>query len=249
MRLLVEYVCLSLFFIIFSQSLPAQPVSPADSAILSAAVRSSGLQYQQFIGKSAPLYSGLQYVEYVSRINEGHPFLLQPDFVKGTVMYDNILYENVDLMFDLLRNRVVVKDASGLFRLTPDPEKISRFTLGDHLFVKPEADNELLSKSNFYEVLYTSNRLTLLKKENKKLDEAMNPPGVPGLKRTVLSSTDFYIKKHGVYYRLNRSRQILAVFKDRKTEIRQLMRQKDFRLKTDPDAALVRLVVYYDSLQ
>ena len=242
--------CLWFCTSVFAVTLSAQTTVSADTAILSAAVRNSVLQYEQFISAAAPLYSGPQYVDYDFQINEGHPFLLKPIFVTGSVMYDNILYENIELKYDLLRSKIVLKDVSGIFKITPDPDKVTYFTMDDHMFIKLDRDvnHVLLPSGNFYEVLYTGKDLTLLKRENKKIEESINPVGIPGLRRIVVQSNDFYIKKGNVYYSFNKKKQILIAFSDKKTEIRQYMGQKNIDLDNDRDNALTLIAAYYRSL-
>lgn len=249
MRLIRMGSCLSFCLAALTLQLSAQSVPPTDTAVLSAAIRNSGLQYQHFISKAAPLYSGPEYVEYDGRLNEGHPFLLSSSFVKGTIVYDNVSYENVPLKYDLVSNRFVLNDATGTFKLSPDYEKISSFTLGDHFFVKIPRDSShvLLSGNQFYEVLLNGRSLTLLKKDTKKVQEEIST--MLGLRRLVVSSTNFYVRGGNRYSPFNKKSQVLDLFKERKAEIRQFIRQQNLHFDDDErENSLLKIAIYYDSL-
>lgn len=229
-----------------STASPAQ--TPArDSSIRAAGIKNTTLAYQRFISTAAPLYSGPQYVEYYLLITIGHPFFLNTNFNTGSVRFDNILYENVRLKYDILENKIVVKDGSGVFAVTPDYDKIDLFTIENHLFTRLEKGNTqtVLPKSGFYEVLYTGNNLVLYKKETKILMEDLNDRGGP--RRYIVPSINYYLKKGNAFFLFNRQKHVLDILKDRKNELRQFIRKNNFDFGTDPDNALTSIVNYYET--
>ncbi len=219
-----------------------------DSSMRATAISNASREYQRFIATAAPLYSGPQYVEYYLLITIGHPFFLNTNFNTGSVRFDNILYENVKLKYDILENKIVVKDASGVFAVSPDYDKIDLFTIDSHLFTKLEKENSpsSLPKSGFYEVLYAGNNLVLYKKETKILMEDLNDRGGP--RRYIVPSINYYLKKGNAYYLFNRQKHVLDLFKDRKTELRQFIRKNNLDFSNDANNALIRAVTYYETL-
>jgi hypothetical protein len=234
---------------LFTESASAQPNTTADSIRLTAAIHSAARQYQDFLSVAAPLYSGPQYVEYYLQIQQGQPFFLNTEFLTGNILYDHILYENVSLKYDMVQSRIVLKNASGTFRISPSNDKIDSFSIQNHSFIKLEKNNTNPSvpKNGFYEVLYTDGRISLLKKETKQIQEDLKNWSSAAV-RYILSSVDYYIKDGNTFTSVRKKKQILEYVKTRKIELRQFIRKKDLDFGNDTDNALVSVLTYYQSL-
>lgn len=252
-NLSMRYFCRIFFYLLTGALLLAKTNSSAqssakDSSMRIAAIHNTAREYQRFIATAAPLYSGPQYVEYYLLITIGHPFFLNNNFNTGSVRFDHILYENVKLKYDILENKIVLKDPSGLFAVNPDYDKIDHFTVENHLFSKLEKEtiNNSLPKSGFYEVLFTGTNLVLYKKETKILMEDLNDKAGP--RRYIVPTINYYLKKGNAYYLFNRQKHVLDILKDRKTELRQYIRKTNPDFSNDADNALLSVLNYYESL-
>ena len=220
-----------------------------DSSIRASAIAHAVQQYQAYISFAAPLYAGPQYNDYYLKIQEGHPFFLNTFFHYGSVVYDHMLYENIPIKYDLVQNRVVIQDASGVFRLIPEYDKISSFTILDHSFIKLIKDSSTpsLPKRGFYEVAYTNRHMSLLKKEIKEVvDDLGNSRGT--LQRYILSHVNFYAQKGKTYFLLNNKNHVLSFFKDKKTELRQYIRRNNLDFSSDTENAIISVASYYETL-
>jgi len=239
---------LSICFFLLAGQLLAQP-TPSDSSTRTAAVQHVRRQYQQFMATAAPLYSGPQYVEYDQRLDRGQPFFLTAAFQQGSIRYDHILYENIPLKFDQVQSRLVLTDASGAFKLSPSNEKIDEFTIAGHLFIKLDKtpNTPTLPGSGFYELLHTNNRFSVLKKENKAIEEELRNWG-GGAFRNIVSSVNYYIREGNTYQPIGKKKQLLAYTKDKKTEIRQFIRKNKPDFSKDADNAVISVLTYYQSL-
>jgi len=115
----------------------------------------------------------------------------------------------VPLKYDELQNKIVITDASGVFRLSPENDKIDHFTIQDHAFIKilKDSTNASLPQSGFYEVLYDNSHMALLKKESKKI--VLDVGSKTTLQRYIISTTNYYIKKGNTYYLFNKQKQVL----------------------------------------
>ena len=235
-------------FTLFSGKTSSAQSITKDSSRLAAAIHNTVGEYRRFMGNSAQIYTGPQYVEYYLQINKGHPFFLNTDFNPGSVHFDNLLYEDLLIKYDIVENKIVLLNPSTIFRPSLSNDKVDYFTIKDHLFIKLEKDyNHIgLPKSGFYEVLFRGAHLALLKKENKSIQEDLNF-GVSSI-RYVESSVNFYIEKGNTYYPVNRKGQILDLFKDKKSELRQYIRKNHPDFSNDYDNAILNLVSYYESL-
>lgn len=239
---------LAICFCLPAATLSAQP-SPSDSSNLTAAMEHMRRQYQQFMSTAAPLYSGPQYVEYDQRLDRGQPFFLSAAFQLGSIRYDRILYENIPFKFDQVQSRLVLTDASGTFKLSPSNDKIDEFTIAGHSFVKLEKtpNTPTLPGSGFYEVLHTNSRFSVLKKENKTIEEELRNWG-GGAFRNIVSSVNYYLKEGNTYRSIGKKKQLLAYTKDKKTEVRLFIRKNKPDFSKDMDNALISVLTYYYSL-
>ncbi len=235
------------FTFYFGKTSSAQS-SSKDSSRLAAAVHRTAGEYIHFMGTAAPIYTGPQYVEYYLQINKGHPFFLNTDFNPGSVHFEDILYEGLMIKYDIVENKIVLLNPSSIFRPSLSNDKIDYFTIKDHTFIKLEKNSNHpgVPKNGFYEVLFRDTRLSLLKKENKSVQEDLNF-GVSSI-RYVESSVNFCVEKGNTYYPVNRKGQILDLFKDKKTELRQYIRKNSIDFGSDYENALLSIVGYYESL-
>lgn len=223
--------------------------SAADSSMRAAAIDHARSVYQDFMGTAAPLYTGAQYTEYHQTIQQGHPFFMDTAFLQGSISYDNIRYDRLKLRFDIVQGRLVLNDMSGTFRLSPDNARIDSFSIEGHAFIRLDKNSHTptLPKSGFYELLYQDNELSLLKKENKSIQEDLKNWAAASI-RYILSSVSYYIRKGDTYLPVNRKKQLLDYCNNRKTEIRQYMRKQKLDMRSGKEQTLVSVLRYYQGL-
>jgi hypothetical protein len=217
-----------------------------DSALRREAINHAVQQYQQFFTPVLSIYNGPQYVDYMGSLRGGQPFFLSTEFAKGSIVYDNTLYDNIQLKYDLVKNAVVINDLSGTMDIALLNDRISSFKILDHSFVRLAQENvkSPLIATGFYEVLYKSSSTVLLKKESKKILEDLN--AIDGIKRTIDRNVDYYIERNQKYYRVNSKSAVLNLFKDKEGNIKQFIRQNKLKFNNDIESDLVTVVAYAD---
>ena len=220
----------------------------SDTAIRSAAIANAIQQYHRFTTQPAALYNGPEYMEYFATLKEGQPFFTSVDFVKGTILYDNILYEGIPLKFDLVKNEVVTKDPSEVFRLTLFHDKISYFSIHGHTFVRILKDSSAHPlATDLYDLLYNGRSIVLLKKENKKVMTYVTP--LDGVKKVIEGSSDYYVRFNNGYYRVNGKNALLGLLKDKKAPLKQYIRKGKLKFGDETiEKSMTSVVTYYDSL-
>jgi hypothetical protein len=239
----IASLLLTALFTLPTMSLLAQ--SPADDSILyKKAVDNLIALYQQSSGDQTGLYNGSQYSGYPFVFAEGHPFFKDNKPGTGSIVYDNVLYENVLLQFDEVQDVMILDSASRRIQLLND--RITRFTLYNNNFIRiiKDSSNIPLVRTGFYNILYDGNT-SLLKKEEKIVREDVTT-GV--LLRFVDINKFYYIKRNNVYYSIQSKKSMLAFFKDRKKEIRQYIRKNKLSYRKDRDNTLTKVTAYYNQL-
>lgn len=121
--------------------------------------------------ENTPIFEGLGYVEQFKSINEKHKFFTSEDFVTGSIMYDGQEYYRLNLKYDLSVDEVIInlKDGFETVSLQPEKSKTSGFTVYGSKFENIGIPTESTSEiSGFFEILFSSPSLSLLKKHRKK---------------------------------------------------------------------------------
>src|SRR6266404_950000 len=82
------------------------------------------------------IYNGINHEGYPSSI-EGHAYFQSPDWQKGSVVYDRILYENIVMKYDLLKDQLIVrsKDRGGMFIGLFSP-RVEEFSFSTFKFIR-----------------------------------------------------------------------------------------------------------------
>ena len=217
-----------------------------DSSFYSAAISNAIRIYHSYLTPEPGLYNGSEYADYPIRLTEGHQFFDTNELVNGSIVYDGVLYENVPLQIDLVTEHVIINSFGGAYRMQLINEKISRFKLLNHTFiriVKDSANRNVIS-TGFYDQLYAGN-IAVLKKEQKEIRE--NVSIVTGITGSVTENDFYYLKKEGKFYDVKNKNALLEVLQDKKKDVKQFMRKNKLKFRKDPDNVLIQVARYYDT--
>src|SRR6266404_779620 len=163
--------CIALFvFLHLSYFLNAQHYTP-DSVIYQLALNQTLAWNNYELSKSGGLYTGSLYVRDYYNV-KGHPFFQTDSLRKGDIFYDGALYKNVNLLYDLSHDNLLI-EYSEETKLVLVPEKVSYFILYGHLFVRREGS--LPAGEGFYELLFIGG-IDILVKRNKKIISSVRTP-------------------------------------------------------------------------
>lgn len=200
--------------------------------------------YKKTIGTNTHLYRGKEYTDYDHRIT-GTPFFNDSYFAKGSIVYDEIFYNNVQLFYDILHDDVVIRNYNDT-PLVLVKEKISAFNYGAHRFINLSTDSSLANSkiSGFYEVLYNGNT-KFFAKHKKEIAEKIT---------TTYSESHFaekkgyYILKDNIMYAADDKNSVLAIMKDHKNDMNKFLHQYKIKFKNNFENAVTGLLQHYDEL-
>ena len=206
--------------------------------------------YHRFLSPETGLYNGSEYTYYAYYpivINEGHPFFQSKEFDTGSVFYNNILYENVLLQFDIVKEELLIKDPSLISIIKLNTERVNWFIISGHTFVRPPQDkmNDPVLYPGFYDLLYNGNT-ALYKKTSKVLNEYS--ASIQGIYDYVVESDEYFVKRNARYYKIKNKKSLLAVLSDSKKELGQFIRKNKLSLKKNKDDSLKKILAYYDRI-
>lgn len=220
-------------------SLLLQAQTPLDSSYINALT-----VYANTVGVNQHIYNGAEYIDYDHRIN-GNPFFEKKSFAGGSIMYDGVLYNNVQIIYDIWRDDVVIKNHNNLPLLLVK-EKVAAFNIEGHHFIKITADSltEKLGLSGFYNVLYNGN-VKLFAKRKKVIDEKITSQSSES---SFLQKNEYYILNNSVFFAVADKRSVLSALSDQKPTLQKYMKQQKLKFRKNLEADLIKAVAYYGGI-
>lgn len=187
------------------------------------------------ISDESGLYNGKEHLGYLYTI-EGFAYYLSKDFQPGSVIYDGVLYHNVPIMYDMVKDEVIVRHTRGFF-FSLISEKVKAFSIGDHSFLRIQGDEHNELNTGFYEVMHDRG-IVLLAHRGKIIVENIV---VPNIERKFVESYQFYAVKDGVFHKIRNERTVLNLLQARKAELRQHLKKSGIKFRKNPELALLTL--------
>jgi hypothetical protein len=228
----------------------ASKAGAQDSALANkttqAAIHEAVTSYHLYTDKQSRLYRGIEYFGYSPSI-EGIPFFLENTWQRGHIVYDNIAYDTVLMMYDLVKDRIVILHYNGFYRLSLFGEKIKEFSFLDHHFVRLEHDSLRNSApvTGFYDMLYTGN-VSVVVRRSKFIEETVREQ----VERKFITKDRFYIRtSDGVFHTIGTKGSLLSQLKDHSREVKQHLRRNKLRFRQEKEKTILQAVTFYDSLK
>ncbi len=216
-------------------------VAQTDSAFYSRSLQNALYSYKKSAGSNDLLYQGSEYSNYSHGIN-GHPFYNTDDFKKGSLFYNGAFHEEVDMLYDLVNDELVIKylDTDNPMRLVS--EKITHFALTGHHFVRINSGN---IAPGFYELVFEQGNSALLVKWQEVLKTQANIEKQPFF----LKSELFYVHVNNVYHLIKNKKDLVTAFADQKPEMRKFINKNDISFKHEKARFIQSTLIKYQSLK
>lgn len=230
-----------------SSSYSSAQLSANDSIFFKKVIDNTKAVYFESLGDQSGLFNGSQYAGYAFTFKDGgHPFFYSDVFLKGSIVYDNLMYTQASLLYDEVAEVLLFQDATHRIQLIG--ERVSRFSVLDHNFIRIVKDSakRTLVSTGFYQLLYEGN-ITVLKKEVKSIREVLIS-NTEGVYRYIDAKKYYYIIKNNEYYPIKRKKSALELYKDRRKEMQLYIKRNKLNYKTNPDIFLIKTTAYYDQL-
>ncbi len=232
-------------FVIYQWCIPTlcytQPVK-TDTAFLAISKKKSVELYARSIQSQSRLYNGSEYIIYQPN-DEEHPYFTVDDWSYGSIVYENELYENVPLLYDISIDKVIT-ESNGGNPIKLSSEKIQRFSLLDHTFIKVKSDSTNKITEGFYDQFYDGTTKVCAKHTKAYQESLEQGQVIPRFDESV----QYYLVKNGIFYTVKTKGSVLQVFRDRKQDVKDFIKKNRIRFKTNREEAIVRIAKFYDTL-
>jgi len=200
--------------------------------------------YYESLGEQSPLYNGSQYIEYPFIIQDGHPFFGSDGLVNATIRFEGMTFDKVPMLYDIVRDQVVILDYHKFYKINLPGEKLQQFELPGHTFIRLVHDSTNDIKTGFYEQLYHG-KVTLLAKREKKISQKYS---YMEINYVVDSRSFYYIRKGNVFYPVSSKKDLLNILKPKQKEVQQYLMKNKIKFRKAPEKASLMAVEYYDQL-
>ena len=192
------------------------------------------------------LYSGPLYTGY-DHHTQGHPFFMTDTLLPGSAFYDGVLFPELRLSYDLVKDVVVMRDERQGITFQLEPEKLPYFTLARRRFVYLAADSSSADHPppGFYEELYHGKAVALVRHEkvNRQLGKAEDNASV------YLQFDHYYLQIGGRYYSVHSDRGLLDAFGSPKALVQHFMKTSHLSYRRDAENALKKTAEYYSQVK
>ena len=218
--------------------------SAKDSLIYATAINNVVANYHTKIGDQTGKYNGSQNAGYTVSFYEGHPYFFKHELSKGSITYDNVVFNNVDLLYDEAKDWVILQDSTHRIQLVS--QRLQGFTIFDQPFVRVEKDaNTPIVASGFYQLLYDG-EIKLYKREVKIITEKFTYS--PDLAVLFEKVNYYYIKKGTHFYPIVKKKDFIKILNDKGKELNDFISAEHLNFRKDKDNTLTKVVAYYDKL-
>lgn len=200
--------------------------------------------YEAVVDEHSALYNGPEHVDYDAR-TVGSPYYQTLDWMKGTVYSKGIVYKNVPVKYDQVKDKLVVQHHNGFYKIDMISENIDSFSVAGRSFLYlTKSQYPFLPKTGFYDVLQ-SPALTLMIRRESRIVETIESMEV---KRRVEAKDLYFVLKDGKSYTINKQGALLSLMDNKRREIQQHLKRNGLRFRKNKEQAITTAVQYYNQL-
>ena len=216
--------------------------SVADSAISKAAYNNAVGLFHKYTDKQARLYNGFLHLGYSHKI-QGTAYYPDNTWHKGSLVYDGIFYADVNMMYDVYKDELVIQHFHKLM-VTLHGEKVKEFTFDNSRFIRVMRDSlrNVPLSTGFYQELYKG-KITLLAKRQKLLEETITDV----LEQKFIPRNFYYLYRNNTWHTVKTYNDLMGVLKERSKEIRQHLKKNKVKYRRERERALIMAVQYFDA--
>ncbi|MEX8546559.1 MAG: hypothetical protein V5804_03075 [Mucilaginibacter sp.] len=243
---ILKFIAVSFICMVYGKTLIGQTLV-RDTSSQQQKINNVIQNFTTAIGENSRLYNGPEYEQYDAAI-KGNAYYDDINVWKiGSVNYDDVVYNNVSMMYDIYKNCVVVLYYNKIFRYTLLNDKLHYFNLLDHHFIYVHADSLKDSgiQNGIFDQLYKG-KTEVLVKRSKTIQTNTKSTTLESYFNT--EKKEVYLKNEGIYYKINGKNSILKALQDKKKQVQLFISDNRIKYKADSEQALVKIAAYYDQL-
>jgi hypothetical protein len=195
--------------------------------------------FDELYSNQLPISKGVIFRPIDSKVYAGSTYL-GGGINKGRVIYNGILYSDVDLVYDLKSaNLIHVKSTGEWISLIKSDVKM--FTLGERDFINLKVRED--SVANFYEVIL-SGQNQLLAEHSIKIGNY----NTKIFRRELEQKVRYLAQNKNSYYYVNSKNDVQKAFKDKKLEVSKFIKNEGLDFNNNLIESIKEVMRYYNKL-
>lgn len=200
--------------------------------------------YTSALPDNLRIFNGREYTSYPYLL-QGSPYFLDSANIKGSLIYNDVFYENISLTYDIVKQQLLANVASITRTLIIAENPVSQFNIGSHQFINFRSTDSL-NERGYFEVLKKYPNASLLSKRKKSVNKNLEGLYV---KMVIVNNNSFYYLRDKQIYKLNTWKSIFQLFPDQKKKLKKLRRTKFLHIKNDAENVIIRAVDFAETNQ
>lgn len=191
-----------------------------------------------------PLYNGEMHYPHAKFKNGGHASFINNNYTKGTIVYDGLTYKSMRVMYDLVRDQLLLLNADSSGGIVVQSEHVDFFSLHNHNFlnVKSRTAPENITPG-YYDLLYDGG-IKLLVRRLKKITESVTQY----VEKEVEQTARYYLLKDSVYTQIKGRQDLMTLLKATQKENESYIKANKLDFNRNREESFLKLVSFHDSL-
>lgn len=191
-----------------------------------------------------PLYNGGMHYPHPKFKNGGHASFVSNNYTKGTIVYDGLTYNNLSVMYDLVRDQLLLLNADSSGGIVVQSQHIDFFSLHHHNFINIKSGTAPKNIApGYYDLLYDG-RIKLLARRVKRVTENVTQY----VEKQVEQVVSYYLLKDSVYTQIKGRQDLMTLLKATQSENEHYIKDNKLDFNRNKEASFLKLVSFYDSL-
>ena len=203
--------------------------------------------YFHSIAESGLVNYGNEVMEYADK-SINHPFYYTDEFVTGSMFGYGVIYNSIPLKYDLVHDKLIVLHFNKIFSVEQISERIDRFTISGHEFVRlvPDSSSQSEVSAGFYDRIYSGKSVSLFAKRKKIAAERMKE----GQSENIFKERNsYFIKKDNFFHPVSDKSSVLKVLSDKRKELEMFLKKNKIKFNQNREYAMAQLSEQYDRLK
>jgi hypothetical protein len=201
--------------------------------------------YFNAVGENAHIYTGYEYFTPDRNI-KGSPYYLSDSPWPSDLIYDDSYYQNIPIMYDVVKDEVVINRLGQNFEISLVTDKLKSFIFHKHEFIRLSIDsiNGLQLAAGFYDRLYKGKTIVLAKRKARLQETYVYSQ----INYEYIRQNIYYVIVAGQIVQVDSKSSVLKLFNSKKSEIKAFIRKNKLNFKSDFEKTLIATSAYYDQL-
>lgn len=216
-----------------------------DSALVSGSSKYLVNFYNKIRHDFNALYNGPFHYAYPV-IKQGSPYFSGEAWQKGSVTYEDIIYDNVLMKYDLVKDQLIVMvEEKGHLPLELFSPRIKEFSYKDLKFLYIPRNSPLSLKEGFYQQL-SKGKITALCKTENTMEQIIVDDKIEW---KVNQRKRYFIIDNNNSHPINRQRDLMEAVKNHRQQISKDLKERKLKFKKNKEQVITAATDLYNKLE